>query len=310
MSTVLHPPAAAPHPARDHDEAGVADLVMITGVSGAGRSLAAAHLEDLGWLTISKVPPGLAPLMIEQIAAGESPAPRVALDVAADGPAALPALARARACAARSCMLFLEAGTGTVVRRYSATHRRHPMSGDGGDGDQHLIAAIQRERLLLEPVKAAADMVLDTSQLSPHDMRGLLTARFSRQDAGRQEAVRITLLSFGYKHGLPLDADLVLDCRFLPNPYWIDQLRPRSGLDREVRDYLLGQDSAATFLGHVEDMLGDLIPAYAAPGRAYLTVAIGCTGGRHRSVVIAEALAPRLRRLGFPLRVTHRDVDR
>ena len=296
---------------RDHDRARADDLVIITGISGAGRSVAAAHLEDLGWLTISKVPAGLAPLLLEQIGASQSPASRIALEVAAVGPDAQPALARARAAAIRSCVVFLDAAVDALVRRYSATRRRHPMSGSGGEGgDQNLIAAIERERLQLEPVKAAADVVLDTSQLSPSAMRGLLAARFGQQDSIQPTGtLRITLLSFGYKHGLPLDADLVFDCRFLLNPYWVESLRPLSGLDPEVRDYLLAQDSAPAFLGHAENMMRDLIPVYATTGRAYLTVAIGCTGGRHRSVAMAEALAGRLRNAGVPLSVTHRDVD-
>ncbi len=284
----------------------MSQFVVITGLSGAGRSLAADHLEDLGWFAIDNLPPGLVPKVVELAEAPQASIDRVALAVGTGAyqDEVLPMLTRLRSSSARVRVLFLEAATERLVQRYEATRRRHPLSG-GSDG-QHLVAAIERERELLEQVKAEADVVLDTSDLNVHELRRRISALFAGGEMG--DGMQMTLLSFGYKHGLPLDADLVLDCRFLPNPYWIEQLRPQSGLDPPVRDYVLGQSVAQAFLGHLETMLARLLPAYGAEGKTYLTVALGCTGGRHRSVAMAEQVAVVLRRMGFSPSVLHRDV--
>jgi UPF0042 nucleotide-binding protein len=211
-----------------------------------------------------------------------------------------------KSAAARVRVLFLEASTDTLVRRYDNTRRRHPLSG-GGD-TEHLVAAIERERTLLDPVKAEADVVVDTSDLNIHALRRRVKTLFG---GGEDDAtMQLTILSFGYKNGLPLDADLVFDCRFLPNPHWVDELRPLTGLDEPVRDYVLEQPAAVEFLGHLEDMTRQLLPAYVAEGKAYLTVAFGCTGGRHRSVAVSEEVARRLRAQGYRPGVLHRDVEK
>jgi RNase adapter protein RapZ len=286
----------------------VNEFVVITGLSGAGRSLAADYLEDLGWFVIDNLPPELVPKVVELAQAPRSSIEHVALVVGTGAyqDEVLPMLSWLRNAGARLRILFLEASTDTLVRRYGSTRRRHPLS-KGGE-EEHLVAAIERERALLDPVKAEADVVLDTSDLNVHDLRNRIRSLFSPDATG--SAIQLTVLSFGYKHGLPLDADLVFDCRFLPNPHWIEELRPQTGLDEPVRDYVLGQPAAREFLGHLADLFAQLLPAYIAEGKAYLTIAMGCTGGRHRSVALAERVATVLRRQGYALSVVHRDVDK
>ncbi|HKE72854.1 MAG TPA: RNase adapter RapZ [Acidimicrobiales bacterium] len=283
------------------------EIVVITGLSGAGRSLAADDLEDLGWFVIDNLPPELVPKVVELAQTPGSRVAQVALVVGTGHyqDEILPTLAWLRSTGARVRVLFLEAATDALVRRYDSSRRRHPLSG-GGDHEQ-LVSAIERERLLLEPVKAEADIVVDTSVLNVHELRRRMRSLFG--DSG-ETTMQTTLLSFGYKNGLPLDADLVFDCRFLPNPHWVDELRPQTGLDAPVRDYVLGQPAAGEFLDNLETLLVQLLPAYVAEGKAYLTIALGCTGGRHRSVVIAEELARRLRARGQAAAVLHRDVDK
>jgi RNase adapter protein RapZ len=287
----------------------VSEFVVITGLSGAGRSLAADDLEDLGWFVIDNLPPELVPKVVELAQAPRSSIDRVALVVgtAAYQDEVLPMLRWLRESGASVRVLFLEASTDTLVRRYDSTRRRHPLSG-GGD-EEHLFAAIERERTLLEPVKDEADVVVDTSDLNVHELRRRMRTLFA-PGVGGQGAMQVTLLSFGYKHGLPLDADLVLDCRFLPNPHWIEDLRPLTGLDPAVRDYVLEQPAARDFMPRLVELLGQLLPAYTAEGRAYLTIALGCTGGRHRSVALAEHVAMLLRRQGYAPSVLHRDLDK
>jgi UPF0042 nucleotide-binding protein len=283
------------------------EFVVITGLSGAGRSLAADDLEDLGWFVIDNLPPELVPKVVELAQTPGSRVERVALVVGTGHyqDEILPTLAWLRSTGARVRVLFLDASTDALVRRYDSSRRRHPLS--GGGGVEHLVSAIERERLLLDPVKDEADVVVDTSVLNVHELRRRVRGLFG-DDA--TATMQTTLLSFGYKNGLPLDADLVFDCRFLPNPHWVDELRPLTGLEEPVRDYVLGQPAAGAFLDNLEALLVPLLPAYVAEGKAYLTIAVGCTGGRHRSVAIAEELARRLRDQGQRVAVLHRDVDK
>ncbi|MPY49849.1 RNase adapter RapZ [Streptomyces acidicola] len=283
------------------------EVVVITGLSGAGRSLAADHLEDLGWFAIDNLPPKLVPKVVELAQAPKSSFTRVALAVGTGHhqDEVLPMLAWLRSSGARVRVLFLEAATDVLVRRFDHTRRRHPLA----DGDeQHLVSAIDQERQLLAPVRNEADMVLDTSALNVHELRRRLGTLFA--DAGSGQGVQMTVLSFGYKHGLPLDADIVFDCRFLPNPHYVEELRPLTGLHPPVSEYVLAQSTAQSFLQDAERMLGRLLPAYIDEGRAYLTVALGCTGGQHRSVAMAEQLAVVLRPLGVTPGVLHRDVHK
>lgn len=284
----------------------MSEFVVITGLSGAGRSQAADELEDLGWFVIDNLPAELMPKVVELVQSPGSSTPRVALvvGVGAHQSDLMPAMANLRASGGRVRQLFLDASTDVLVRRYEGTRRRHPLL-VGGEG---LAEAIERERELLEPVKADADVVVDTSELNVHELHDRIVDLFGEDhpDTGMQTRV----VSFGYKHGLPLDVDIVLDCRFLPNPHWVDDLRPLTGLDDPVRRYVLSQEAATDLLQRLDDLLGLLLPAYVAEGKSYLTLAFGCTGGRHRSVAIAEEVAAILRKRGFDPAVLHRDVGK
>jgi UPF0042 nucleotide-binding protein len=283
----------------------VADFVILTGLSGAGRSEAAKHIEDLGWFVIDNLPPELIPKVAELARAPGSTIDRVALAVGsgrheevADGIEWLRSSGDDRV-----RTLFLSARTPVLVQRYEATRRRHPYKEFGSLGD-----AIESERAALEGIQADADVVIDTSDLHVHQLRDRIIELFG--DTRSTRRLQTQIMSFGYKYGLPLDVDMVLDCRFLPNPHWVPELRPMSGRDDAVRDYVLGQELTEDFLDHLRTLLADLLPAYAAEGKAYLTVAFGCTGGRHRSVAIAERMALELGELGYPPSVRHRDIDR
>ncbi len=285
--------------------AGVSDFVVIAGLSGAGRTQAANSLEDLGWFVIDNLPPALIPKVAELASGPGSTTPRVALVVGADPDqrAVQQALDELRAQGATVRTLFLDASTDVLVRRYESTKRRHPQS------EESLTAAIEAERELLREVRQASDLVIDTSELSNHDLRAEIVEVFGG-DEGLSDTMQTAVVSFGYKYGLPNDVDIVIDCRFLPNPYWDEELRPYCGLDEPIVEYLSGQDITAEFLERLEGLMELLLPAYRAEGKAYLTIAMGCTGGRHRSVAMAEALAVALRRHGVDVRVRHRDIDK
>ena len=280
----------------------MSEVVVITGLSGAGRSQAADVLEDLGWFVIDNLPPALIPKVAELAEGGPGSVGRVVL-VVGTGPfhdEVLPAVQALRGQVQRLRILFLDAATDVLVRRYESTRRRHPLA----EG-RSLAEAIEAERALLEPVKAEADVTIDTSELNVHQLRDRVAPLFV---ADGEVAMQTTVSSFGYKHGVPLDTDVVLDCRFLPNPHWVDELRPLTGLDDPVRDFVLGQPSAQAFLAGLEDLLRLLLPAYEAEGKSYLTIAFGCTGGRHRSVAIAERVARIIDEAGYAPRVQHRDL--
>ncbi|MCX7620575.1 MAG: RNase adapter RapZ [Acidimicrobiales bacterium] len=283
----------------------MSEFVVIAGLSGAGRSQAADILEDLGWFVIDNLPPSLIPKVAELAAAPGGAITKVAL-VVGTGPYhqdVLPALGALAEQARRVRILFLEASTDVLVRRYESTRRRHPLA-----ADQSLADAIEAERELLEPVKAEADVVVDTSDLNVHQLRARIVDLFGSDAA--DEGMQITIVSFGYKHGLPLDTDLVFDCRFLPNPHWVEELRDLTGLDPVVRDYVFSQELTGQFLAGLVPLLALLVPAYIAEGKSYLTIAFGCTGGRHRSVAIAEQVATDLRALGYAPKIIHRDIER
>jgi len=280
--------------------------VVITGLSGAGRSQAADILEDLGWFVIDNLPPALIPKVADLAQAPGTSISKIVL-VVGTGPYhsdVLPALDALRSQGFRLRIAYLEATTDVLVRRYESTRRRHPLA----TADRTLGESIEIERSLLQPVKAEAAVVIDTSDLNVHQLRTRMLDLF----AGDATAggMQTTITSFGYKHGLPLDTDLVIDCRFLPNPHWIEELRPHTGLENDVRDYVLSQPSTRGFLDQIDGLLELLLPAFVAVGKSYLTVSFGCTGGHHRSVAIAEEVAAVLRERGFPLRVTHRDIER
>lgn len=282
-----------------------AEFVVICGLSGAGRSQAAANLEDLGFFVIDNVPAALIPKVGELAGAPGSTFERVGLVVRSgtEGPEELRAALDQLSGVARNVrIVFLDAPTDVLIRRYEDTRRRHPLALEGVS----LADAIEWERSLLEPLKGDADVVVDTGNLNVHQLRDRIGGLFGEEGG---TGIRVNVVSFGYKHGLPLDADIVMDVRFLPNPYWDDQLRPLTGHDPAVRDYVIERAQTSEFLDAFDGMLKTVVPGYQAEGRSYLTIAIGCTGGRHRSVAIVEELADRLRARGLAVRTSHRDIS-
>ncbi|MEA2902186.1 MAG: RNase adapter protein RapZ [Actinomycetota bacterium] len=282
----------------------MSEFLIITGVSGAGRSQAADTFEDLGWFVIDNLPPALIAKVAELVQVPGATTERVALVVGTghyldEVTAALDAL---RATSARVRVLFLEASDEVLVRRFENTRRRHPMAESDRVSD-----GIGRERALLDPVKSQADVVVDTSDLNVHQLRDRLLELFGNDSEGPMQT---SVVSFGYKHGLPLDVDLVFDCRFLPNPHWVEALRPLTGLDEAVAAYVASQPETPEFLAKLDDLLGLLLPAYVKEGKSYLSIAVGCTGGTHRSVYIAEELAKLLAQRGFRPMVSHRDLGK
>jgi RNase adapter protein RapZ len=281
----------------------VADIVLITGLSGAGRSGVADVLEDLGWFVVDNLPTALIGTIVELAAKPTSDIDRLALVAGRQHAEVLNKVGELRAAGHDVRMVFLDASTPELVRRYDATRRRHPLA-DETDG---LVESIELERSMLEPVRAAADLVIDTSGLNVHQLKERIDHAFDTPSGSR---LQVAVESFGFKHGLPLDADIVMDLRFLPNPHWEPDLRPLTGHDPKVRDYVLETAVGSEFVDRFDELLAILVPHYQAEGRSYLTVAVGCTGGRHRSVAVAEELAARMRQRGFAVRATHRDVSR
>jgi UPF0042 nucleotide-binding protein len=284
----------------------MSEYLVITGLSGAGRSTAADTFEDLGWFVIDNLPPSLIGKVVELVSRPASGLERVALVTGRGGVEYVEELGTAldhlRAPGNNVRVLFLDAADDVLVRRFEGTRRRHPVGVEG------VAEGIDREREALEPIKAQADVVVDTSELNVHQLRDRLIDLFERDDP--TVSMQTSVVSFGYKHGLPLDVDLVFDCRFLPNPHWVEELRPYTGLDQPVRDYVLNQPETGEFLEKLDDLFGTLLPAYVKEGKAYLSIALGCTGGQHRSVVLAEELAKAIERRGFKPNVHHRDVHR
>lgn len=286
--------------------------MVITGMSGAGRSQAANHFEDKGWYVVDNLPPALLPRVREFADSPDSGISRVGLVLGLNlyHEEVAPALAALKARAEGAVrILFLDASTPELVKRFESTKRRHPFASTSPLG---VSDAIEAEREALGYLRDEADVVVDTSEYSIYQLNRFIDEVFEL-DAG-PESVITRIMSFGFKNGIPLDADLVLDCRFLPNPHWEEELRPLTGQHEAVKDFLLnGQPMAETFLEKTEDLLKLLVPAYATEGKLYLTIAFGCTGGRHRSVFVAEDVNRRLTdnpELGVCPLITHRDLDR
>jgi RNase adapter protein RapZ len=282
----------------------VAEFLVVTGLSGAGRSQAGAVLEDVGWYVMDNIPTALITKVAELVSGPAPEAQRLALVVgrhAGQLGELQAAVGQLKASGELVKVLFLDASDEVLVRRFEGTRRRHPL------GEEGVVEAIADERRRLEPIKEMADVVVDTSDLNVNQLRERLAELFSNGDI---VDMQILVLSFGFKHGVPLDVDNVLDVRFLPNPHWVEAMRPLTGLDEPVQRYVLAQPEAKEFVDRVEHLLSFLVPAYVKEGKSYLTIAVGCTGGRHRSVVLAEEIADSLRRLGYSPSVSHRDVDR
>jgi UPF0042 nucleotide-binding protein len=285
----------------------IPDIVIITGMSGAGRSTAAKSLEDLDWFVVDNLPPGLLATMADLGGRLQGAVPRIAVVVDVRSRAFTTDLYTAiedlEARGGQPRVVFLEAGDDELVRRFESVRRPHPLQGDG-----RLVDGIAREREVLRQVRGEADLVLDTTGLNVHELRAKIVGFFG-DDTG-ESSLRATVVSFGYKYGLPVDADLVVDCRFLPNPHWVPELRPKTGRDQQVRDYVLGRRGAKEFLDAYTEVLRLLAEGYEREGKHYVTLAVGCTGGKHRSVAMAEQIAGRLRDEGIEVQVSHRDLGR
>jgi RNase adapter protein RapZ len=282
----------------------VADILLIAGLSGAGRSQAADDLEDLGWFVVDNMPIALIDKVVELAAAGEQSQLALVVGAAANQTDAVVIVQRLREAGHRVRILFLDASTPELVRRYGATKRKHPLASRFSSVEE----AIHEERSILETVKGSADLVIDTSSLNIHQLKAQIVELFA--PTGDRDVMQLSLVSFGFKHGIPLDVDMVWDVRFLPNPHWEEHLRELSGLDDAVSTFTIEQPLAQQFLDKAQGMLQFLLPAYQAEGRSYLTIAIGCTGGRHRSVAVTEAIGAWLAANGHHPRITHRDIFR
>ena len=283
------------------------DFTIITGLSGAGRSEAARSLEDLGYFVVDNLPPALMPKMAELVSTTRGPQ-RIAIVADARGGAFFDELTGAledlRKLRVAYRILFLEASEDVLVNRFEATRRKHPLA-----RGERRVEGIRREREVMASLRGDADVIIDTSGLTPHELGERIRERFG-VGLGPHAGLQVSVVSFGYKHGVPRDADLVFDVRFLPNPHWIDWLRPLGGREAPVRRFVSGQPAYAEFLTKLRDLLDFVLPRYANEGKSYLTVAVGCTGGRHRSVVVTEELAAYFRERDVSVKVQHRDLDR
>lgn len=283
----------------------MSEYLVVTGMSGAGRSTAGATLEDLGWFVIDNMPSALISKVSELVDGSGSEMERVAFVVGRAGgdvEDVLPAVDALRSARNRVRILFLDAPDEVLIRRFEGTRRRHPQASGGVE------ASIADERRLLADLRDRADLVVGTGELNANQLRSRLIEVFS---AGQSDASMSTsVVSFGFKYGVPIDVDLMFDCRFLPNPFWVESLRHHTGLEEPVRDYVLDRAETQEFLHKLDDLLAMLVPAYVREGKSYLTIALGCTGGRHRSVAIAEELGRRLAARGVAASVFHRDVER
>jgi len=280
-------------------------ILVITGMSGAGKTLALHALEDAGYFCVDNLPPRLLPTLVELCTQSRQPIAKVALVADVRGGEFFRDLTNAihqlRSSNYEVRVFFLEASDEILVQRYKETRRRHPLSTNGRD----LLQAIQMEREQLAEIRAIADEVIDTSGLTPQQLRNEILQRLQLGDG---TTMQVKVVSFGFKYGLPVDADLVFDVRFLSNPNYDANLRPLTGLDEAVKRFLLEQRETQEFLQRLQDLLAFTLPLYRREGKAYLTIAIGCTGGRHRSVALAEAIADFVRTQGFPCTVQHRDL--
>lgn len=301
------PTTSSAHALPQEDTATPMRPVIITGLSGGGLSTAAKVFEDKGFFVSQNLPPQLILELVDLAAADDSPVERLAVvsDIRAAkfNGALLGTIATIRERGHEPFVLFLEARGDVLIRRFDSVRRTHPLQGDGT-----LQSGIEHEREEMEDLRASADVIIDTSNLSVHDLRRAVEASVGELPVGRQH---VTIESFGFKHGSPRDADIVLDVRFLPNPYWVEELREFRGVDQAVSDYVLNQDGARDYVDNFVDLLSSTLGGYRHEGKDFITVGIGCTGGHHRSVAVAEAVGKRLRQQGnVDVNVIHRDLER
>ena len=300
MSRTRHARAIKQSERRDSGQ-----LVILTGLSGSGKSTVLHAFEDMGFYCVDNLPVELIPIFAELHAAGEGDFARAALLVDAREGAQiekLPALLRHLRKDHPIALVFIEAAEDALVRRYSETRRPHPLGRNFS-----VRESLLHERALMEPIRKLADVVIDTTKFNVHELRHFITERFKNPD---QHPMLVSLVSFGYKYGIPTDADLVFDVRFLPNPHFVPRLRKYTGRDPKVRRYIRSFPQTGEFLRRIEGLLTYLIPHYIHEGKSYLTIAFGCTGGKHRSVMLAEEVEKRLAKRSFSTKVVHRDVDK
>lgn len=301
------PQTSSAHALPQEDSSTPMRPVIITGLSGGGLSTAAKVFEDKGFFVSQNLPPQLILELVDLAAADDSPVERLAVvtDIRAAkfNGSLLDTIAAIKDRDHQPFVLFLEARDDVLIRRFDSVRRTHPLQGDGT-----LQSGIEHEREEMEDLRASADVIIDTSNLSVHDLRRAVEASVGELPVGRQH---VTIESFGFKHGSPRDADIVLDVRFLPNPYWVEELREFRGVDQAVSDYVLNQDGAREYVDNFVDLLSSTLGGYRHEGKDFITVGIGCTGGHHRSVAVAEAVGKRLRQQGqVDVNVIHRDLER
>ena len=284
------------------------DILIISGLSGAGKSKAASYLEDMGFYIVDNMPAAMILKFAEFCAGGSGRYDRVALvyDVrtASSFTELFDVLDKLRAMEGACRMLFLEAEPEVIIKRYKETRRRHPLA----DHTDSLEEAVRRERELMQPVRERADYIIDTSRTSTAQLRGELLRLFG--DPEEKGGMTVSVTSFGFKYGLPLDADLVFDVRFMPNPFYIEELRPRTGLDQAVNDYVFSFQQTQDYLKRLKDLLAFSLPLYAEEGKTSLVIAVGCTGGHHRSVAVTHTLAEFIGSQGYQVSENHRDMNR
>ena len=281
------------------------DVILVTGMSGAGRSTATRALEDIGWFVVDNLPPTLMTNVVDYVAQ-RTGSRKVAVVADVRGGQLFEELRDSLTAIKQAGhdlrVLFLEAGDEALVRRYESSRRPHPLQ-----RDDSLLGAVQRERRLLSDLRADADLVVDTSNLNVHELRRSIEGSFGDDE---HVALRATVMSFGFKYGIPVDADLVADLRFLPNPYWDPELKELTGLNEQVNDFVVGSDQAQEFLSKYAELINLVEDGYLREGKRFVTIAMGCTGGKHRSVAMAENLSARLVKSGVEVRVVHRDLGR
>jgi UPF0042 nucleotide-binding protein len=280
-------------------------MVVVTGLSGSGRSAALKAFEDLSYYCVDNLPLPLLPAFVEFVQmSDEASRSAIGIDIREKNfPAEFPELyGKLKGAGLAIELLFLEASDQTLVRRFSETRRPHPLA----RGAAPLLDAIRKERDALAAVRKLADQILDTSDYTVHDLRQAVERRYAEKDEGRPLVV--TIVTFGYKYGIPYELDLLFDLRFLPNPHFVQELKPFTGEDPRVRDYVVGRPGSEEFLARLMDFLAYLLPRYGSEGKSYLTIGFGCTGGRHRSVAVAREVAERLQKLGYDVNLKHRDV--
>ena len=279
-------------------------VVVITGMSGAGRRTAAHAMEDHGWYVVDNIPPVMLPLLVRQLASDGITKLAVVIDVRSRAdmqhlPVVFSDLAD-QGITAEIC--FIEATDEMIVKRQESSRRPVPLQEDG-----RMIEGIRRERRMMSTLRAAADMVIDTTSLNVHQLQQRVAHAYGGDD---RDELRVIVVSFGFKNGVPIDSDMVFDVRFLPNPHWVPELRPQTGLSEAVSSYVLGQPAAQPFLNHVLGLLDTVLPGYVSEGKRQVELAIGCTGGKHRSTAISEEVARRLRERSLNVQVMHRDLGR